>query len=122
MTSAIVLVKVHAGEITRHDEVERAIGIQIDERSCINSPEFFRSKSGLRSYLTQISSAVIDVKMAGVAIVRVVIGRGHAASGVGEFVLANENIQIAVVINIAAGDGARSKEIVLDEDTRRCFK
>src|SRR6185369_13781774 len=71
-----------------------------------------------------ISSAVIEVKMARVSILRVVIRRRDAATGVWEFVLPDENIQIPVVINVAAGDRMRPKKILLfaDERARRRLK
>src|SRR5262245_56746451 len=118
MSEAIIPINIHAGEITRHQQVQLAIRIQIHERRRIDSSKPFWAESSLNGCVTQISSAVIEVKMAWVSIVRVVIRRWHAATGVWQFVLPNEDIQIPVVINVTARDRPRSKKILLLADER----
>ena len=121
MALAVVLIDIDAGEIADDDQVEVAVFVEIDQRTAVGAAVAFVGDAGVLGDVDEVAAALVLQDIAGVTVVGVVVGRGELPAGVGRFVLGDEQIEVAVAVDVAGGEAGRGGEgdVAVDHAARR---
>src|SRR5690349_15859320 len=91
---AIVTVEIRACEIAHDHQVQVIVPIQIDKRGAVSAPPTFRLETSIRR-LSEIATTIVQQKVRGIAIVSVIIKRPQSLAERWNFVLSEEQVEVA---------------------------
>src|SRR5207247_4740138 len=97
-TVAVVPVKVQAGEIAHHHQVQVPVIVQIDKRRAENAPPAFPLQARGGGRVGEISVTVAQQQVSGMPVVGVGIIGSENLAECGDPVLTQKQIQVAVVV------------------------
>src|SRR5262245_41318953 len=100
----VITVNLETREVVDHDEVEIAIPVEVHERTAVGAAPAFGPQAGVDSRVGKVSVAIVQQQAGRVTVIGVIVWNGHLPVIIRAFVLAEEEIQVAIVVDIAAGD------------------
>ena len=107
-TRPVVVVEVDARVVAHDEQIEIPVQVEIHEAGRVGAPEALGAESGLVRGGRPVPVAIVQEQVGGVAVVRVVEGRGHLSLHVGRLVLPEPDVEVAVRVDVAGAEDRRS--------------
>lgn len=101
---------IDSGEVAGEDEVEVGVGVDVGKGGGVVATVAFFAEAGRVGDVGELAFSVVEEEVGGVAVVGIVEGFGDFAALVRGAVLAEEDVEVAIVIDIGGGDGLSGGE------------